>query len=112
LVVHSCGNFSHVVKNLCETPFIKGINAGQMKVEELVKAGLNPKIKIIAATPFEDVKNVFNLIRANSLAVELNILGLWPEGTKKRNANSWSNDDWDELYKKEVVILSEAMRDA
>lgn len=76
--LHSCGDYSRVFHNLTAIPCLKAVNAGQMTVEQLVKAGLDNKTVAIVISLLEDAGPMFNLIRENSLRVDLSILGIWP----------------------------------
>ena len=96
LTVHSCGIFSAVIRALCRTPGVKGINAGQMGIEELLKAGVDSRTVIIAGCGVEDVPRVFQLAREEGLRLDLTIGGIWrtPDGAPKP-LDQWTSRDWD-----------------
>lgn len=72
-VVHSCGNFRPVLKQLCATEGVRGINASQLTVQELVDAGLDQTKTIIAFTNSEALSSVMEVVRRYDLGVVLTI---------------------------------------
>ena len=78
LAVHSCGDFSAVVPALCAMPTVKAVNAGQMTLPELCRAGVDARCLVIAwATP-DNLAETFALLRTRNLRVDLTIGGIWP----------------------------------
>lgn len=78
LSVHSRGDFSAVLKNLCAIPCLKAVNAGQMTVEQLLKAGFDTKKVIIAQERVGNSERIFELMRSNHLNPDITLTGLWP----------------------------------
>jgi hypothetical protein len=107
--LHSCGDFSRVFHNLTAIPYLKAVNAGQMTVEQLVKAGLNNKTAAIVLSTLEDASGMFDLIRKNSLRVDLSILGIWPlvEG-KVIQPEDMTRELWNEVKRKGEAVSKAA----
>jgi len=78
LAVHSCGDFSAVVKQLCEIPGVKAVNASQMTVEQLLEAGWDPEKVIILQEKIEKAPEVLKLAKEKYLRLDTAFLGLWP----------------------------------
>lgn len=76
--LHSCGDFSQVLKNLVAISGLRAINAGQMTVEQLIKAGLDGRTMSLAISDFKDAAKMFSMINDYSLKVGLSIIGIWP----------------------------------
>jgi hypothetical protein len=108
--VHSCGDFSANIKSLCATPHVKGINASQMGIEELLNAGLDRKKVIIAFCDLPEIPSVYELIRGKSLRVDLNIENLpWPKrGDEVLPPSQWTESDWVLLRECENSIIEQA----
>ena len=74
VTIHSCGWFNKVVPNICETPYIDGINAGQMSIKELVDSGITNNIVIIPILQENNFDIDLKLIKENNLRVNLNVV--------------------------------------
>ena len=95
LILHSCGDFSHLMPNLYRLNNIRGINAGQMTVEELLNAGLDDRLVAIAQSKVEDAEYMFRLVRDNGLRMDLTIVGAWPGDPYNPNKpEEWTDADW------------------
>lgn len=108
--VHSCGNFSATIKPLCATSHMKGINASQMSLQNLLNAGLDRDKVIIAFCDLSDIPDAYALIRNESLHVDLNVEGLpWPKkGDEVLHPSQWSASDWELLRECEQRIIEQA----
>jgi hypothetical protein len=108
--VHSCGDFSANIKSICATPHVKGINASQMGIEELLNAGLDRKKVIIAFCDLSEIPSVYALIRNESLRVDLNVESLaWPKrGDEVLPPSQWTESDWVLLRECEQKIIEQA----
>lgn len=96
IVLHSCGDFGHLLPNLCQLERIKGINAGQMTVEELLAAGLDSRLVVIAQSKVEQAETMFRLARDNGLRMDLTIVGAWPGDPYNPNSlEEWTQKDWE-----------------
>lgn len=109
LSVHSCGKFGHLMKPLLATPWLKAIHAGEMTVTQLVDAGADDSVLIIAGMPAADYMAAFALIRTRQLRVDLNLGGFFQLDTPKPIAE-WSLPEFDLLRRREEPILEQARR--
>ncbi len=113
LSVHSCGDFSAVIPDLCATPTMKAVNAGQMSISELHEAGVDARTLIIAWAFPDTLEDTFRLIRARHLRVDMSIGGIWPttpQGVKP--AAEWTAEDRAEMQRFEdrvVALASEVV---
>lgn len=105
LSVHSCGDFSNVMDNLMNIPYVKAINAGQMTVEDLVKAGLDKSKVAIVQGKISHAENLFEIINKESLRVDLSFMDLWPVvGNKHLPINEMKQCHWDDIIKTDEFI--------
>lgn len=79
ITVHSCGDFSATIESLSNTEYVKAVNAGQMNINQLLQAGINPECVIIAICITEDIAKTVELIKNSNLRVDLTISDFWPE---------------------------------
>lgn len=110
LSVHSCGDFSAVVPALCATPTVKAVNAGQMTLPTLLRAGLDAcTIASVWASPWTSpdvLEETFTLLHAHHLRVSLTVSGLWPTrpgGMKP--AQEWTQEDRDAMTRHEERVI-------
>lgn len=100
LILHSCGDFGHLMQNLYRLHNIRGLNAGQMTVQEMLEAGLDDRLAVIAQSKVEDAETMFELARENGLRMDLTIVGAWPGDPYNPNkVEEWTPDDWDNAKK-------------
>lgn len=93
VTVHSCGQFPAVIPGLCATPGLRGINAGQMTVPDLLAAGMSSAQVIIAYLPsLDDAEATFALVRERALRVNFTVSGFWPETDKP--VAEWGEDEF------------------
>lgn len=78
VTVHSCGNFLPVLRPLCATPGVKGINASQLTISQLVEGGLDPRRTIIACTNEKELPEIMREVRAHDIHPCLTINGFYP----------------------------------
>ena len=110
LTIHSCGDFRHVVKKLCQTQGVKAINASQLTAQELYKAGVDSKIQLLLAISFDQLEEEMQFIKEHSLNVELCVYGVMPFGAEKaENPQSWTEEDIKTIQER-VEIIQELMR--
>ncbi len=94
ITVHSCGDFSATIPALLKTKGIRGINAGQMTLAQLVNAGATKKVVIIAWANDGNIEETFQLIREHNLRVSLTIGNYWPwENGTPKPMSAWSADE-------------------
>ncbi|MCF7816372.1 MAG: uroporphyrinogen decarboxylase family protein [Kiritimatiellales bacterium] len=108
-VVHSCGNFRPVLKDLCATPGVKGINASQLTIRELVDAGLDPTKTVIAYTTTQELKETMRTVRQHDLGVCLTIGDFYllhPDESAKLDISS---AEWRLLWAREEEIIKTMM---
>jgi hypothetical protein len=110
VAVHSCGNFAQVVPNLCRTPGITAINTSQMTLPQLLEAGLDASMLVIMFTSSADAGELFSLIRAHNLRVEVTVAPDWPKdanGTAKPVAD-WTRAEYDAALSDHQRLLAAA----
>lgn len=101
LTIHSCGDFRHVVKNLCNTTGVKAINASQLTAKQLHEAGLDINVQLLLSIDYEDLEEQMNYIKKNNLNVRVCLTGVTPTSNgKNENPSAWTNDDIKEVYEK------------
>ena len=101
LTIHSCGDFRHVVKDLCETEGVKAINASQLSAGELLEAGLDRKVRLLLAVEYENLESEMKVIVDNGLNVRICINGVTPAGPGKfQNPSAWDPEDIDEVLRR------------
>ncbi len=100
LSIHSCGNFSSVMKNICSTPSLKAVNAGQMTVTDMLKAGMSKDFVIIARAIPDEMPVLAKLAHENGLRLDLSI-AIWPSN----NPLAMSQKEWDNLKNIENKII-------
>ncbi len=109
VVTHSCGNFAGVVPSLCRTPGLRGINASQMSLRQLLDAGLTPDKVAVIVSDFQAVDDTAVLIAERRQPVELTVnSGIWPDDTPE----NWSAAQWSEIRRKTDHIASALRRAA
>ncbi|MHB1483424.1 MAG: uroporphyrinogen decarboxylase family protein [Saccharofermentanales bacterium] len=110
LTIHSCGDFRHLIKNLCETPGLKAINASQLNVRQMNEAGLDPKIQMLLAMNYDDVESEMKYVKDNSLNVRWAVYGVTPtDPEKSENPLSWTEEDFDVIHKR-IEIIKDLMK--
>lgn len=105
LTIHSCGDFRHVIKDLCNTAGVKAINASQLTVKQLFEAGLDRKVQLLLSIDYENLAEDIKYIKENDLNVRMCITGVFPmtQG-KKENPSAWVTADIDEIKRKIEII--------
>ena len=108
IVVHSCGDFSSLVKTLCNIDFIRGVNAGEMKLPELANAGFDKSTTMMCVADYKDVEEAFKIIYDKELCVDLTIAGLWDDSSyaplNPVEVREWSEDKFKQIKDKHRVI--------
>lgn len=109
ITVHSCGDFSSVFGKIKNTPFVKGINAGQMDLEKLVAAGLDDSLVAVAFGGMDNINDMFSLVKQHKLRTDITIGGLWPvENEKLKPVTDWTDKDWKEIRGREEKVMEAA----
>ena len=107
LIIHSCGDFSAVVKSLTKIPEIKAVNASQMTPQMLYESGWDPEKVIITKEDFDKSDEIFGFIKDKNLKVELCIRELWKTGDKglALNPDEWTVDTWKRIRQNNFQII-------
>lgn len=86
----SCGNFLPVLRPLCATPGVKGINASQLTITQLINGGLDPTKTLIASTNLSELPEIMREVRRHDLHPCLTINGFYPhqDGAVKTNLSA------------------------
>ena len=71
LIVHSCGDWRHMVKAVCETEGVIGVNASQMDLNMLKEGGLTRNVTAIIMSSYDDAVRQIQL--AKDLGMKLDI---------------------------------------
>jgi len=103
LAIHSCGNWSHMVKPVCQTPGVRSINVSQMSLEMLLKAGLSKSTVVTAIGTLDQVASTYQLVKVHDLKVDLSISGVLPGGLGP--PTEWPTSAWDDVRQQEEMIL-------
>jgi hypothetical protein len=105
--VHSCGDFSAVIPRMLKTPNLKAVNAGQMSINQMVKAGLDSTVLAIAGMSMTDLSEVSKSIQDNSLRADVTIHGALPvdETGRAKLLEEWTEDDYEFVKRKRELIL-------
>lgn len=116
-VIHSCGNFSQTIPPLMRTPGVKGINAAQMTTEELVRAGIDRKVALIAIAPFDGAEKYYSFACEHGLRVDVTVFDIWPleeaassgtatlGGVQFKKTDTWTGGDWDYIRRREDTLM-------
>lgn len=106
--VHSCGNFSANVNALCRTRHVRGVNAAQMTVQELLNAGFLKETVMLAFCSVDSIETLYPLIWGKGLFADMTVLMPWPCGSdgKVPHHSSWKQEDWERLKRTEGRVLS------
>ena len=109
--VHSCGDFSAVVPALCATPTLRAVNAGQLTLPDLYRAGLTADtIASVWASPWTSpdvLEETFALMHGHQLRVGLTVSGLWPRKpvTIYKPVDEWTAEDREHMKRHEARVL-------
>jgi len=104
--IHSCGDFSAVVPNLCRTPGVTAINASQMTVEQFIAAGLDHKMLTILNVEVDNAPEMFELIDRHNLRVDMTVVFPFPDSPEQLGkCQSWSDSQWKQLRDLEAGII-------
>lgn len=117
LVVHSCGNFAQTIPPLMKNQYVKGINASQMTIRELMDAGLRREKTVVAVTTMDDAGSFFHAMKENHLQADITLFDIWPreengnrdtltlDGITFKPPAEWTKEDWAGIRKREAKIL-------
>jgi len=94
LAVHSCGDFSAVVKSLCKTKGIVAVNAGQMSLRSLFDAGMTPDTLAITFTHYEQIDDLFEVCKQFGARVVIGLGWVW---NFQKPFAEWDSEDFGRL---------------
>jgi hypothetical protein len=101
ITIHSCGNFTHLVKELCNTPEIDSINASQLTIKQLAEAGMTSDRTILISVNYDDLENQMEVVRKYHLSPRILVNDVWPTGSgKDQNPFMWTDEDIIEIKNK------------
>jgi hypothetical protein len=111
ICLHSCGDFTNVFDNLVATPYLKAVNAGEMTVKELIRAGLDRRTIAIVKSRLDETGDMFDIIKQHNLRVDLSISNIRPKGDQKAIAlDEMTEQLWNEMERKNEKIVCQATR--
>jgi len=106
LAIHSCGDFSPVVKDLCAVNGVTAVNASQMTVNQLLEAGWDRKKVIILQENIERAPAVFALAGERKLSLDTAFAGLWPQDKNGAviHPSKWTNEAKNKIINKAARV--------
>ncbi len=106
VAVHSCGDFSAVIPDLCATPGVAAVNAGQMTLDELARAGVTGDVLAIATSDYDAVPQTLDTLRRHKLRADLTVNFPWPnKDGQVLPFSEWTARDWDAIRAEEDRML-------
>jgi len=107
VTVHSCGNWSHIVKNIQKIPGLKGLNASQMSLINLKNAGLQNNITMIYLSNYDETFDEIEMIKATSQPTDIAVVGICQDSCSEefKPPETWTSEDWDMLYRREDKLI-------
>lgn len=94
LTIHSCGNFSQVMKSLGAISEVHAVNAGQMSPQQVCEAGWDTdKMMIIDNVKYQNIPELASYMRENSLRAEFRVS---KPLDRDGNIIEFSGKTWDE----------------
>ena len=103
ITLHSCGDFSAVIPAVNNVPYIRGMHAGQMNIEQIMNSGIDKAITLI--TGYDENELMFDLLSNERQAVIPHV-NPWPPGV---DWNCWGEEEWNYIKKYENSVLSAAL---
>lgn len=110
IVIHSCGDLTHILKHALSVKGCRGINAGQMTIAELVEIGLNSTMTACTFADYETVPAMFNLVREKDLYIDLNVFCLGPGDDPELPCpiHAWTDSQKSEVLDRHEVLKETA----
>lgn len=110
ITIHSCGDFRHLVKELCQTEGVVAINASQLTAQDLYEAGLDKKIQLLLGVRYEDMPEQIRYVREHGLNVRWVVYGVTPTSEGKyEHPELWTQEDFAEIERR-IDIIQELMQ--
>lgn len=111
LVVHSCGDFRHVVPSLMQTRGLKGINASQLSLRQLINAGMSTDMVGILTLPLEGLQELSSVIRETNIRVDPAFFGNWSIfGPSVPPVEEWTAGQREQLHRIDEQIIESMNR--
>lgn len=104
LTIHSCGDFSKMIPALNNTRCLRGVNAGQMTVAQLVEGGLDKRLVLIANSSMEEAPALFEQIGRENLRADVSVQP-WPANERAFRPWEWTKEDRLEIKRNEELLL-------
>lgn len=110
-MLHSCGNYPQLIEKLTHTPYVKGHNTTQMKIQDIINAGFNRDVVLSAGgtlfySKVEQIEEGYEFIKKNNLKAYLTFLYHWPRIWRDgKPILPWSQDDLKRMKESEERIL-------
>lgn len=95
LIIHSCGNFSHVIPALMKEDIIIGVNASQLSLDDMITAGLSKDKVVIMAPNAIDAPAIITRCKEENYRADIGIYGPYPvnDNNKWMHSSQWSDKD-------------------
>jgi len=107
LAVHSCGDFTKNLTNVCATPTVKAINASQLTAKQMVEAGLTRETLAITSFDFKDAEETLKLIKEHNLRMNMTFYFPYPTKSNKIiSIENWTKEDWNYVTKTKDIFFS------
>lgn len=112
LVVHSCGDFRHMIPSLRRLGVVEGVNASQLSVRELVDASLDRDTVLTMIAMLDTAPEAIRSAIEGDLHVGVSVYGPYPVGPdgKGKPSDQWSQAERDDFRAAEERILQAACR--
>ena len=117
IIVHSCGDWKHMIKSVCDTRGVIGVNASQMDLGMMKEGGLRSDVTAIMMAPFDDAVRQIQIAKDYGMKLDLCVLDMMsflvkPSGRFLLNdikpKSEWTKKER-ELLKDREKILKEAL---
>lgn len=109
-MLHSCGNYPQLIEKMTNTPYVKGLNSTQMRIQDIVNAGANKDVVLsLGGTMFyptvDKIEEGYDFIKKNNLKAYLTFLYHWPRIWRDgRTILPWDKDDMKRMKETEERI--------
>lgn len=106
LILHSCGDFAAVVPAICKTQGLRAINAGEMEISDLIKAGVGRDVLMIARSGIDEIPDKAAMFR-DGWRMDQTVTGIWPGDRKP--LSDWNAEDLQDVLGK-METVNEALQ--
>jgi hypothetical protein len=114
IIIHSCGQFGHVLGSVQRIPCLKAINSSEMSLQSLLKAGLRKDLPLIMLVEYKNIFDVLKTVKELSLLVEIAVImsPLVPTARTGdepamaiNHPDEWTPQDWAVMHDRENRII-------